>query len=97
MERDRPAPCHHAGSRSLHRCSNQSRSTDSGACPADALVVTAMSPAFYRREATRHRLLAGLEIDRTAADKLRRAAAEYDDLADDFEEAEVNPDQRKMH
>ena len=44
-----------------------------------------MSPAFYRREALRYRLLAGTESDPSRADKFRRMAAESDDLADDLE------------
>jgi len=50
---------------------------------AAALVV--MSPAFYRREATRYRLMAGQEADPLRADQFRRMAAESDDLADDME------------
>ena len=53
-----------------------------------------MSPAFYRREAIRHRLMAGQETDHTAVEQLRRAAAEYDDLADDLEAAESGADGR---
>jgi hypothetical protein len=53
-----------------------------------------MSPAFYRREATRYRLLAGQEPDRTRADQFRRLAAESDDLADDMER---DPGREKSH
>ena len=44
-----------------------------------------MSPAFYRREATRYRLMAGQEADRLRADEFRRMAAKFDDLADGME------------
>jgi len=45
-----------------------------------------MSPAFYRREAIRYRLMAGTEPDRSRADQLRRRAAESDDLAEELEQ-----------
>jgi len=48
-----------------------------------------MSPAFYRREATRYRLLAGTESDRSRAEQFRRMAAESDDLADDLEQQDL--------
>ena len=44
-----------------------------------------MSPQFYRREAFRYRFMAGQEADHDLALKLKRMAAEYDDLADDME------------
>ena len=56
-----------------------------------------MSPAFYRREALRHRLMAGQETDHTVVEQLRRAAAEYDDLADELEAGASNSDLRNVH
>lgn len=50
-----------------------------------------MSPAFYRREATRYRLMAGEEVDRSKSDQFRRLAAESEDLADDLERSEAHP------
>jgi len=44
-----------------------------------------MSPGFYRREATRYRLMAGQEPDRSRADQFRRMAADSEDRADDME------------
>ena len=53
-----------------------------------------MTPAFYRREATRYRLMAGQESDRMRADQFRRMAAASDDLADDLER---EPGREKSH
>jgi len=52
-----------------------------------------MSPAFYRREATRYRLMAGQESDRSRADQFRQLAAESEDLADDLERLDTTPAQ----
>jgi len=54
-----------------------------------------MSPAFYRREATRYRLMAGQEADRCKADQFRRLAAESEDLADDLERSDAIASQRR--
>jgi hypothetical protein len=50
-----------------------------------------MSPGFYRGEAQRTRRLAADEIDPRLVQQILRAAAEYDDLADDLERSVRRP------
>jgi hypothetical protein len=52
---------------------------------------TGMSPGFYRDEAQRTRRLAAEEIDPRLVQQILRAAAEYDDLADDLEQSVRRP------
>ena len=47
-----------------------------------------MTQAFYRREASRYRLLAA-DADRQQAEQFRRMAAECDDVADDLDRAAI--------